>query len=124
MNIPRVTYSSPQVASVGLKESEAGEGAESVTYPLAGNGRALISRPVGERETGLVKVVRSARGPIVGVHAVGEDVAELVTTGTLNVGWAAEPEDVTSVVHPHPSISEGLSEAILALGGRPLHMRR
>ncbi|NLE98572.1 MAG: FAD-dependent oxidoreductase, partial [Propionibacterium sp.] len=119
--IPRVTYSSPQVASVGLTEAEAGPDAQSFTYHMAGNGKSLIARPVGVRETGLVKVVRHAAGPIVGVHAVGEDVAELITTAATHVGWAAEPDDLTSVIHPHPSVSEGLSEAILALGGRPLH---
>ncbi|SDL54662.1 FAD-dependent oxidoreductase [Tessaracoccus oleiagri] len=121
--IPRVTYSSPQVASVGLREDQAGPGARSVTYHLAGNGKSLIARPTDERETGMVKVVRSAQGPIVGVHAVGEDVAELITSGAMHVGWGAEPDDVVSIVHPHPTVGESLAEAILALGGRPLHMR-
>lgn len=122
VDIPRITYSSPQVASVGLTPAEAGPGARSVTYHLAGNGRSVIARAAGERETGRVVVVRSAAGPIVGVHAVGEDVAELITTAAAYVGWAAEPDDVASLVHPHPTVGEGLGEAILALGGRPLHM--
>lgn len=120
--IARVVYSSPQLASVGLLEGQAGPGATSVTYHLAGNGRALLERPRGERETGMIRVVRNEAGVLVGVHAVADDVSEIVTAGAYNVGWAAEPDDILSVVHPHPSVGESLAEAILALGGRALHM--
>lgn len=122
-NIPRITYSAPQVASVGLTCEQAGKAARAVTYHLAGNARSLIARPAAERESGIVQVVADEAGVIVGVHAVGEDVAELITAGALHVGWRAEPDDVARIVHPHPSVGESLAEAIAALGGRPLHMR-
>ncbi len=121
-DIPRVTYSSPQVASVGLTTAQAGPDAEAVTYHLTGNGRAQILRAPGERETGVVRLVRRAGGEIVGVHLVGEDVSELIAEGALLVGWQATPEDVAGIVHPHPSLSESIAEAGWALGGRALHM--
>ncbi|MFT3889261.1 MAG: FAD-dependent oxidoreductase [Arachnia sp.] len=121
-DIPRVTYSSPQLASVGLTAAQAGEGAQVVDYHLTGNGRAQLLRAPGDRETGIVRLVRSAEGQIVGMHAVGEDVAELIAEGALLVGWRATPEDLAGIVHPHPTLGESIAEAAWALGGKPLHM--
>ncbi|RMB59632.1 dihydrolipoyl dehydrogenase [Tessaracoccus antarcticus] len=123
-DIARITYSHPQVASVGLTTTQAeAEGpVEVADYPLRGNGRALMSRPPGERETGLVRVIRRSGGEILGVHAVGDDVAELIAEGALLVGWGATPEDLRDIVHPHPTLSEALAEANLKLAGSPLHM--
>ncbi|KHK97335.1 dihydrolipoamide dehydrogenase [Microbacterium mangrovi] len=120
-HIPRVAYSSPEVASVGLTEQQAVQehGAEAVTayeYNLAGNGRSEI---IGTG--GLVKVVRVKDGPVVGVHLVGDRVGELITEGQLAVGWGAHPEDIAPFVHAHPTQSEALGEAFLALAGKPLH---
>lgn len=120
--IPRVTYSSPQVASVGLTAAQAGPDAEVADYHLTGNGRAQILRGPGERETGVVRLVRRPGGEILGVHIVGEDAAELIAEGALLVGWQAMPEDLADIVHPHPSLSEAIAEAGWALTGRPLHM--
>ena len=124
-SIPRITYSHPQLASVGLTTAQArAEGEIDVAdYPLRGNGRALMTRVPGERETGLVRVIRRSGGEIVGVHAVGDDVAELIAEGALLVGWGATPEDMRDIIHPHPSMSEALAEANLSLAGSPLHMR-
>ncbi|MBB1516567.1 FAD-dependent oxidoreductase [Tessaracoccus sp. MC1679] len=121
-DIPRVTYSSPQLASVGLTAAEAGPEADVVDYHLTGNGRAQILRAPGERETGVVRLVRRSGGAIVGMHAVGEDVAELIAEGSLLVGWNATPEDLAGIVHPHPTLSEAIAEANWALAGRALHM--
>lgn len=118
----RIVYSSPQVASVGLTAGAAGPGADTVDYHLAGNGRAQILRGPGEREIGVVRLVRGTGGEIVGVHAVGEDVAELIAEGSLMVGWQATTDDISGIVHPHPSLSEALAEANWALAGQPLHM--
>ncbi|HWI32015.1 MAG TPA: dihydrolipoyl dehydrogenase [Microbacterium sp.] len=120
-NIPKVTYSSPEVASVGLTESQAVEshGADSVVsyeYNLAGNGKSEI---IGT--TGLVKVVRRKDGPVLGVHLLGDRVGELITEGQLAVGWEAHPEDIAPLIHAHPTQSEALGEAFLALAGKPLH---
>lgn len=123
-NIARITYSHPQIASVGLTTEQArAEGEIQVAdYPLRGNGRALMSRAPGERETGLVRVIRRAGGEIVGVHVVGDDVAELISEGALLVGWGATPDDLVDIVHPHPTLSEALAEANMSLAGSPLHM--
>jgi len=118
--IPRVTYSSPEVASVGLTEAQAreihGDAAVAYEYNLAGNGRSEI---LGT--TGIVKVVRVQNGPVVGVHLVGDRVGELITEGQLAVGWEAHPEDIAPLIHAHPTQSEALGEAFLALAGKPLH---
>lgn len=119
--IAKVTYSSPEVASVGLTEAEAVEthGAEAVVayeYNLAGNGKSEILGTGG-----LVKVVRRREGPVVGVHLVGDRVGELITEGQLAVGWEAHPEDIAPFLHAHPTQSEALGEAFLALAGKPLH---
>nr|WP_208382642.1 dihydrolipoyl dehydrogenase [Microbacterium ulmi] len=121
VQIPKVTYSSPEVASVGLTEAAAVEahGADGVVayeYNLAGNGRSEI---LGT--SGIVKVVRLKDGPVLGVHLVGDRVGELITEGQLVVGWEAHPEDIVPFVHAHPTQSEALGEAFLALAGKPLH---
>ena len=118
--IPRVTYSSPEVASVGVTEAQAraehGDRVVAYEYNLAGNGKSEI---IGT--AGLVKVVRLADGPVVGVHLVGDRVGELITEGQLAVGWEAYPEDLAPLIHAHPTQSEALGEAFLALAGKPLH---
>ncbi|MBN9201162.1 MAG: dihydrolipoyl dehydrogenase, partial [Microbacterium chocolatum] len=70
---------------------------------------------------GVAKVVRMVDGPIVGVHLVGDRVGELISEGQLAVGWEAHPEDIAPFVHAHPTQSEALGEACLALAGKPLH---
>ena len=119
--IPKITYSSPEVASVGLTEAKAADehGADRVVsyeYNLAGNGKSEI---IGTG--GLVKVVRLKDGPIIGVHLLGDRVGELLTEGQLAVGWEAHPEDIAPFIHAHPTQSEALGEAFLALAGKPLH---
>jgi dihydrolipoamide dehydrogenase len=117
--IPRITYSDPEVASVGLTEAQAREqhgDVETVTYDLGGNGRSQI---LGTQ--GFVKLVRRTDGPVVGVHLVGARVGELVGEAQLIVNWEAHPEDVAPLVHAHPTQDEALGEAHLALAGKPLH---
>ena len=119
--IPKVTYSHPEVASVGLTEAQAvaANGADEVVayeYNLAGNGKSEILGTAG-----LVKVVRRKDGPVIGVHLVGDRVGELIAEGQLAVGWEAHPEDIAPFIHAHPTQSEALGEAFLALSGKPLH---
>ena len=121
MGIPRVTYCEPEVASVGLTQTQAGEkygvdNVETYEYNLGGNGKSQI---LGT--TGFVKLVREKGGPVVGVHMVGSRVGELIGEGQLVVNWEAYPEDVASLVHAHPTQSEAFGEAFLALAGKPLH---
>jgi dihydrolipoamide dehydrogenase len=118
--IPRVTYSDPEVASVGLTEAQAreqhGDAVEALTYDLGGNGKSQILATQG-----FVKLVRVQNGPVVGVHMVGARVGELVGEAQLICNWDAYPEDVAPLVHAHPTQNEALGEAHLALAGKPLH---
>jgi dihydrolipoamide dehydrogenase len=121
VNIPKVTYCDPEVASVGLSEAKAVEqyGADAVSsydYSLAGNGRSEI---IGT--SGTVKVVRVNDGPVVGVHMIGARVGELIGEAQLVVNWEAYPEDIAPLVHAHPTQNEALGEAFLYLAGKPLH---
>jgi len=121
INIPKVTYSDPEVASVGLSEVRAAEkyGAENISsydYNLAGNGKSHI---IGT--SGSVKVVRVKEGPVVGVHMIGARVGELIGEAQLAVNWEAYPEDIAPLLHAHPTQDEALGEAFMALAGKPLH---
>ncbi|MBO0847530.1 MAG: dihydrolipoyl dehydrogenase [Nocardioides sp.] len=119
--IPRVTYSHPEVASVGLDEAAAraaygDDAVETLTYDLGGNGKSQILQTQG-----FVKLVRQKDGPVVGVHLVGDRVGELIGEAQLIYNWEAYAEDVASHVHAHPTQNEALGEAHLALAGKPLH---
>lgn len=118
--IPRVSYSHPEVASVGLTEEQAraahGDRVAAYEFNLAGNAKSEILGTAG-----FAKVVRIVDGPVVGVHLVGDRVGELITEGQLAIGWEAHPEDIAPFVHAHPTQSEALGEAFLALAGKPLH---
>lgn len=121
VNIPKVTYSDPEVASVGLSEAKAIEqyGQDAVStydYNLAGNGKSHI---IGT--SGSVKVVRVKEGPVVGVHMIGARVGELIGEAQLAVNWEAYPEDIAPLIHAHPTQNEALGEAFLVLAGKPLH---
>jgi dihydrolipoamide dehydrogenase len=119
--IPRVTYSEPEVASVGLTEAEAVERygkdkVEALQYDLAGNGKSQILKTAG-----FIKLVREKDGPVVGVHMVGSRVGELIGEAQLIYSWEALPSEVAQLVHAHPTQSEAMGEAHLALAGKPLH---
>ncbi len=119
--IPRVTFSNPEIASVGLNQNKAEEkygkdNVEAVEFNLAGNGK---SQMLGTQ--GFVKVVRIKDGPIVGFHAIGARMGEQVGEGQLLVSWEAQPEDFDGLIHAHPTQNESIGEAILALAGKPLH---
>jgi dihydrolipoamide dehydrogenase len=118
--IPRVTYCSPEIASVGLTEAQAverGHDVEVERLNLQGIGKANI---VGE--SGLVKIVAEKDGgPVLGVHMVGPHVTDLISESMLIVNWEAVPAEVAALIHPHPTLSEGVGEAFLALAGKPLH---
>jgi dihydrolipoamide dehydrogenase len=118
--VPRVTYSDPEVASVGLTEAQAREKygeVETATYDLAGNGRAQILKTAGA-----AKIIRQANGgPVLGIHMVGARVGDLVAEAQLIYNWEALPEEVAQLIHPHPTLSEAVGEAALVLAGKPLH---
>ena len=121
VNIPKITYCDPEVASVGLTEAKAkdqyGEDqVEAYEYNLAGNAKSSI---LGT--TGTVKAVRVKDGPVVGVHMIGGRVGELIGEAQLIVGWEAYPEDVAPLIHGHPTQNESIGEVMLKLAGKPLH---
>lgn len=120
-HIPKVTYSEPEVASVGLSEAKAVEahGQEGIAiydYNLAGNGKSHILETAGS-----IKVIRQVDGPILGVHMIGARVGELIGEAQVAVNWDAHPEDVAPLLHAHPTQHEALGEAFLAIAGKPLH---
>ena len=115
--IPRVTYSDPEIASVGLDEASAiatygRDAIESLTYDLGGNGKSQILKTQG-----FVKLVRRKDGAVFGIHMVGALVGE----AQLIYNWEGHAEDVAPLVHGHPTQNEALGEAHLALAGKPLH---
>jgi dihydrolipoamide dehydrogenase len=124
--VPRITYSDPEVASVGITAATASQrGTETVefTYNLAGNGKSQILQTQGA-----AKVIAAAGstpgspGPVLGVHLVGARVGELIAEAQLIYNWEALPLEVAQLIHPHPTQSEALGEAHLALAGKPLHV--
>jgi len=117
--VPRVTYSEPEVASVGLTTAQAKERGHDVVelnYDLAGNGKAQILKTAGS-----VKLVAAKNGPVLGIHMVGARVGELLAEAQLIFNWEAEASDVAALIHAHPTLSEAVGEAHLALAGKPLH---
>ncbi len=117
--VPRVTYSEPEVASVGLTTAQAKERGHDVVelnYDLAGNGKAQILRTAGS-----IKLVSQKNGPVLGIHMVGARVGELLAEAQLIFNWEASADDVAPLIHAHPTLSEAMGEAHMALAGKPLH---
>ena len=117
--IPRVTYSEPEVASVGLTTAiakERGYDVVELNYDLAGNGKAQILRTAGS-----IKLVAQKDGPVLGIHMVGARVGELLAEAELIFNWEASAADVAPLIHAHPTLSEAMGEAHIALAGKPLH---
>jgi dihydrolipoamide dehydrogenase len=117
--VPRVTFSSPEISSVGLTEAQARErGHDVVTdrFNMQGLGKANI---VGEG--GMCKVVGEKDGPVLGIHLIGPHVTDLVAEAMLITNWEALPSEVAALIHPHPTLSEAIGEAHLHLAGKPLH---
>jgi dihydrolipoamide dehydrogenase len=117
--VPRVTYSEPEVASVGLTTAQAKERGHDVVelnYDLAGNGKAQILRTAGS-----IKLVSQKNGPVLGIPMVGARVGELLAEAQLIFNWEATADDVAPLIHAHPTLSEAMGEAHMALAGKPLH---
>ncbi|HHT9123247.1 MAG TPA: dihydrolipoyl dehydrogenase [Candidatus Wunengus sp. YC63] len=122
-NIPRVTYCSPQVASVGLTQDEAESKGYKIKvgkFPLIANSKAIID---GEYEDGFVKIIADEKyGEILGAHAVGPNVGELmwgISLTTLLEGTASE---LSRNIYPHPTLSEAILEAAHAVVDKAIHL--
>lgn len=118
--IPRVTFSQPEISSVGLTEAQARDRGHEVE-PYTFNFQVLAKANIAG-EGGLVKTVVDADGgQVLGVHMIGPHVTELIEAASLAYNWEATPQDLASIVAPHPTLSEALGESFLALAGKPLH---
>lgn len=119
--IPRVTYSHPEVASVGLTETAArarfGDAVHVVSYDLAGNGRSQILRTAGA-----VKTIAGPDGTVLGVHLVGDRVGELIGEAQVLVNAGVAVDAAARLIHAHPTQGEALGESLLVLAGKPLHV--
>ncbi len=118
--IPRVTYTHPEVAEVGLTEAQAREmmGEVDVTkHAFNGVGRAII---IGENQ-GFAKIIAQKDGPILGAAVVGPQAGEMVHELMYAVGWEALPSEAAAFIHAHPTLSEAVGETLLASAGRGLH---
>jgi dihydrolipoyl dehydrogenase len=118
--IPRVTYCTPEVASVGLTEAQAVERGHEVMVERLNFQAVGKANIVGEG--GIVKVIADKDGgPVLGIHMVGPHVTDLIAEAMLITNWEAVPAEVAALIHPHPTLSEAIGEAHLALAGKPLH---
>jgi dihydrolipoamide dehydrogenase len=120
--IPGCTYSSPQIASVGLTEAQAKEGAREIKvgrFPFRVNGKAIAA---GHLE-GFVKTVFDAKtGALIGAHMIGAEVTEMIQGYALAITLEATEEDLMATVFPHPTMSEAMHESVLDAYGRALHI--
>lgn len=120
--IPSVIYSSPEIAWVGQSEQAlqaVGENYKVGIFPFSASARAHAS---GKTE-GLVKIITHAEtDEILGVHIIGDQASELIAESVLAMEFSASAEDLARTIHAHPSISEAIHEAALALDNRALHL--
>ncbi len=120
--VPRTTYCTPQIGSMGLSEAEAKEAGHDVrtgVFPFRGNGRALIWGESG----GFCKVVADATSnDVLGVHFIGHEVTELIAGPALGALLEATPFELGRAIAPHPTLSEVLGEAALAVSGEAIHL--
>jgi dihydrolipoamide dehydrogenase len=119
--VPNPIYTFPEIAFVGLTEAQAKERypeAKIDRFPWTANGRA-----VGIDETeGFTKVILGKYGEILGAHIIGPDATNLITEYSLAMRGELTNEEIIETIHPHPTLSEGLREAVMLASGRPLHL--
>ena len=118
--IPGCTYSAPQVASIGLREQDAGERALKIgRFPLYANGKSVVA---GHPE-GLIKTVFDAgTGELLGAHMIGEGVTELIQGFAVAMGLETTEQELIETIFPHPTVSEAMQESVLMAFDRPLHL--
>ncbi len=120
--IPNVIYTAPEVASVGKTEEELKEAGVAYTagkFPFTANGRAKVNRMTD----GFVKVLADAEtDSILGVHMVGPHVGELIAEAAVIMEFGGSAEDLARTCHAHPTLSEAVKEAALAVDKRAIHM--
>ncbi|MGD2060007.1 MAG: dihydrolipoyl dehydrogenase [Acidimicrobiia bacterium] len=118
--IPRVTYTQPEVAEVGITEAEAAEqglAIETAKHAFNGIGRAVI---IGHNR-GFAKVISLQDGPIIGASVIGPSAGEMIHELMYAVGWEALPSEAAAFIHAHPTLSEAIGETLMTAAGRSLH---
>ncbi len=119
--VPNPIYTFPEVGFVGLTEAQAKEKDPNVRverFPWVANGKA-----VGSANTeGFTKVILGKHNEIVGAHIIGPDATNLITEYSLAMRGELTGDEIIETIHPHPTLSEGLREAVLAAEGRPIHI--
>ena len=119
--VPNPIYTFPEVAFVGLTEAQAKEKhpeAKVERFPWAAIGKAVA---MGETE-GFTKVIIGKYGEILGAHIIGPDATNLISEFSVAMRGELTTDEIIETIHPHPTLSEGLREAILAVEGRPVHV--
>lgn len=119
--VPRCIYTSPEVAAVGLTEKEAFEKGEvqMSRLPFHVVGKATLM----EETEGMIKIVSGKKyGEILGVHIIGSHATELISEAVLAIEMEATVEELANIIHPHPTVSEGLGEAAMVLSGGAIHL--
>ena len=118
--VPRVTYTHPEVAEVGITEAEAvrrGIEVETSKHFFNGVGRAMI---IGQNQ-GHVKIFSAKDGPVVGASIVGPQAGEMIHELMYAVGWEALPTEAAALIHAHPTLSETIGETLMSAAGKSLH---
>jgi dihydrolipoamide dehydrogenase len=118
--IPRVTYTHPEVAEVGLTAAQAEERGlvvETTKHAFNGVGRAII---LGQNQ-GHAKIVAIKDGPIVGASIIGPQAGEMIHELMYSVGWEALPTEAAAFIHAHPTLSEAIGETLMSAAGKSLH---
>ena len=118
--VPRVTYTHPELAEVGITEQQAEEQGleiETAKHVFNGIGRAII---IGQNQ-GHAKVISLKDGPIIGASVVGPQAGELIHELMYSVGWEALPSEAAALIHAHPTLSEVVGETLMSAAGKSLH---
>jgi dihydrolipoamide dehydrogenase len=119
--VPNPIYTFPEIAFVGLTEAQAKEQDATVRverFPWAANGKAVGSA----NSEGFIKVILGKHNEILGAHIIGPDATNLITEYSLAMRGELTGDELIDTIHPHPTLSEGLREAVLAAEGRPIHI--
>jgi dihydrolipoamide dehydrogenase len=120
--IPNVIYTYPEVASVGKTEEElkqAGVAYRVGKFPFTANGRAKVNKTTD----GFVKILADDKtDKVLGAHIIGPDAGTMITEITIAMEFSGSAEDIARTCHPHPTLSEAVKEAALAVDKRPIHM--
>ena len=120
--VPQVTFTNPEVASVGKTEEELKQAGVTYTtgkFPFTANGRSKVNQTTD----GFVKILADAKTDrVLGVHIIGREAGEMIHEAAVLMEFGGSAEDLARTCHAHPTRSEAVKEAALAVGKRAIHM--